>query len=55
METQKRTKTIRKTYDMTPEFWEELQQELKISSENFTVHVTRLIRENIERRKLKTK
>lgn len=49
MATQTRNKTIRKTYDITPEFWAEIDKKIKATSENFTVYVTRLIREDLKR------
>ena len=51
METQKRNKDVHKRIDFTNEFWAEVENELRLSSENFTVFVTRLIRERIEKRK----
>jgi len=48
MEKQKRNKAIRKPYDMTPEFWEKVEQKINLTNENFTVYVTRLIREDLK-------
>ena len=49
MAKQNRNKTIRKTYDITPEFWAEVEKKITSTSENFTVYVTRLIREDLKR------
>ena len=49
MDKQKRNKTIRKPYDMTPEFWAEVEKKITSTSENFTVYVTRLIRDDLKR------
>lgn len=51
MEKQTRNKGVPKRVDFTVEFWAEVEKELALTSENFTVHVTRLLRENIEKRK----
>ena len=51
MEKQKKNKTVRKPYEMTPEAWALLESELKITGENFTVHIDRLLREKREREK----
>lgn len=51
MEKQKRNKDVHKRIDFTSEFWTEIEHECRMSSENFTVLVTRLLREKIEKRK----
>lgn len=49
MAKQFKTKTVRKPYEMTPEFWAEVEKKIKTTSENFTVYVTRLIRDDLKR------
>ena len=49
MAKQFKNKTVRKPYEMTPEFWVEVEKRLNVNSENFTVYVTRLIREDLKR------
>ena len=46
---QNRTKTIRKPYDMTPDFWAQVEKKITSTNEKFTVYVTRLIREDLKR------
>lgn len=49
MEKQKRNKDVHKRIDFTTEFMSQIDKRLKETSENFTVYVTRLIREDLKR------
>ena len=47
---QTRTKSKRINVDVTPEFHKKILDEIPITNENMTVHIIRLLRENMEKR-----
>jgi len=51
MEKKKDAEKVRKPFVMAPEFWAKVETRINANNENFTVYVTRLIREDLEKRK----